>query len=166
MRAISRGPALRLANLLCAGLLGAGAIALAGNAHAQSDKMPAPPPCLDEAAAFHQVNPLVMRAIVWHESRNDFMLVTKNSNQSVDIGGGGINSVHLDDLKRFGIEPHHLLNGCVNTYVAAFLLSRQIKAYGNSWAAVAAYHSRNPANGVPYARKIRAVLLSWGIKVD
>jgi soluble lytic murein transglycosylase-like protein len=136
----------------------------APGARAQPAPAPVLPavPCIDEAAAFHGVNSLVLRAIIIHESRGNPTLVMRNKNGSIDVGFGGINSVHFDELRRYGVQPEHLLNGCVNTYVTAWHLAKQVKSYGNTWAAVGSYHSRTPEYRERYAGLIYAVLKRWG----
>lgn len=123
--------------------------------------LPAAPPCTDEAAAFHHVNPLLLRAIVFHESRNNPALALRNTDGSVDYGLGGINSVHLSELSKFGVTPAQLLDGCTNVYIAAWHLSKQVRKYGNSWRAVGSYHSKTPELRDGYATKIYEVLRRW-----
>jgi hypothetical protein len=125
--------------------------------------IPPAPDCLAEAAAFHQVNDWVLRAIIWQESRNQPMTINKNSNGSVDVGLGGINSVHFAELYRYGIAPRDLLDHCTNLYVSAWHLQRQIKKWGNNWVGVGAYHSTNPVHNATYSATIRGILVSWGI---
>lgn len=143
------------------------AIALLGAAHqAHAQASPAKvvvSACVTAAASFHGVNPLILNAIIFHESRNNSQLVLKNKNGSVDIGLAGLNSVHFAELARYGIKPDHLLDGCVNTYVAAWLLAKQVKANGNTWIAVGSYHSKTPEHRDRYAKQIYSVLRGWGV---
>lgn len=119
--------------------------------------------CVPEAAAYHGVNELVVQAIIWHESRNRSSLVIRNSNGSVDVGLGGINSIHYRELGRYNVAPDQLLDGCVNVYVTAWLLSKKVARYGQTWEAVGAYHSETPALKLAYAQRIRRVLAGWGL---
>jgi soluble lytic murein transglycosylase-like protein len=136
-------------------------------ANAQSAKKPNPistpiaVPCVEEAAAFHGVSSMLLRAIIFHESRGNASIVLRNTNGSVDVGLGGLNSIHFPELARYGIAPNHLLDGCVNTYVAAWHLAKQVKAYGNTWFAVGTYHSKTPEHRDRYAGQIYAVLQRW-----
>ena len=120
-------------------------------------------PCVEEAAAFHKVNAMVLRAIVYHESRGNPLTVVRNTNDTVDVGLGGLNSVHFSELGRYGIAPDHLLDGCVNVYVVAWHLSKQVKQYGNTWTAVGTYHSKTPQHRDRYSNEIYKVLKSWGV---
>jgi len=124
---------------------------------------PARADCVDDAAAHHQVNALVLRAIGWHESRLDPAAVGHNANGSIDIGAFQINSIHLPDLARYGVTDRLLADGCVSAYVAAWHYRRQMDRLGNTWDAVGAYHSRTPSRAAWYANRIAAVLMTWGV---
>lgn len=117
--------------------------------------------CFDAAAAYQHVNPLILRAIAWQESRNRANAMHLNANGSVDYGLMQINSIHLSPLARFGIGREALMSPCKSVYVAAWLLRRQVDKYGNTWAAVGAYHSATPALRDEYARQISGILRRW-----
>ena len=117
--------------------------------------------CIDEAAARHQVNALVLRAIGWQESRLQPAAVGRNANGSIDVGAFQINSVHLSELGRYGIDRAALADGCVSADVAAWHYRRQVDQYGDSWLAVGAYHSQTPARAAWYANRIAAILMRW-----
>lgn len=119
--------------------------------------------CFDAAAQYHQVNPWILRAIAWAESHNQPSAVHRNENGSVDYGLMQINSVHLDELKPFGVSTGTLMQGCPNVYVAAWHLKRQMQKYGNTWLAVGAYHSETPALRDRYAAQILVVLRDWKV---
>jgi soluble lytic murein transglycosylase-like protein len=120
--------------------------------------------CIDDAADYHRVHPYVLRAIAFQESRMRPAAVNRNADGSVDFGMMGINSVHLAELDRFGITSHQLLDPCVNAYVAAWYLRQKMGKYGNTWRAVAAYHSETPATGEAYAVQVKKLLRSWGVR--
>ncbi|WP_256856544.1 lytic transglycosylase domain-containing protein [Variovorax sp. KK3] len=104
-----------------------------------------------------------MRAIIFHESRGNASVVMRNTNGSIDVGLGQLNSIHFKELARYGIAPEHLLDGCVNTYVAAWHLAKQVKQHGNTWIAVGTYHSKTPVFRDRYAQRIHAVLRRWNV---
>ena len=127
---------------------------------------PARANCFDDAAAYQHVNPLILRAIAWQESRNQPGATHLNANGSIDYGVMQINSIHLDALSRFGIERSALMSPCKNIYIAAWQLRQQMVKYGNTWAAVGAYHSATPALRDQYARQIQAILRRWDVLPD
>jgi hypothetical protein len=81
----------------------------------------------------------------------------------VDYGLMGINSIHLKDLDKYGIDARDLMNPCVNIYVSAWLYAQKVRAYGNTWDAVGAYHSKTEGLRQKYASKIFKILTDWGI---
>ena len=119
--------------------------------------------CIDDAAARHQVNAPVLRAIGWQESRLQPATFARNANGSVDRGAFQINSVHLPELGRYGIDRGALADGCVSAEVAAWHYRRQVDLHGNSWQAVGAYHSQTPARAAWYANQIAAILMQWKV---
>lgn len=126
---------------------------------------PARADCFDDAAAYHHVNPLVLRAIAWVESRNRPDARNVNQNGSIDYGVMQINSIHLRRLSEYGVDASTLMEPCKNVYVAAWHLRKQVDRYGNTWAAVGAYHSATPALRDGYAARVQAVLRRWGYDV-
>jgi soluble lytic murein transglycosylase-like protein len=126
--------------------------ALATRAHAS---------CFEDAARYQKVNPLILRAIAWQESHNKSDALHINTNGSIDYGLMQINSVHLQQLSHYGITSETLMQPCKNVYIAAWHLRQQMNKYGNTWAAVGAYHSETPALRDKYARQIIAILTGW-----
>ncbi len=117
--------------------------------------------CFDEAAARYGVNPYVLRGIAFVESGFRADSVSRNTDGSIDYGAMQINSVHLAELKRFGIAPPQLMVPCTNVMVAAYLYRKKIDRYGNSWLAVGAYHSETPEYRDAYWPKVKAAVESW-----
>jgi soluble lytic murein transglycosylase-like protein len=130
------------------------ATALAASPGAHAD-------CFDDAGAYQRVNPLILRAIAWQESRNRPNAKHLNDNGSTDYGLMQINSIHLPTLSRYGIGKETLMSPCKNVFIAAWHLRRQMDKYGNTWAAVGAYHSESPSLRDKYAQQIAAILRSW-----
>ena len=106
--------------------------------------------CIVGAAQYHGVNPYLLRAILVVESSLNPKAMNVNTNGTRDIGVAQINSIHLPVLQNHGIKESHLMDGCVNTYVGAWLLRKQISRYGLNWFGIAAYHSVTPDKNYRY----------------
>src|ERR1700756_1683460 len=94
--------------------------------------------CIPAGAARPQVNAAVLRAIGWQESRLRPQALGRNTDGSVDVGAFQINSIHLAELGRLGIDRAALADGCTSAEVAAWHYRRQVERQGNSWQAVGA----------------------------
>jgi soluble lytic murein transglycosylase-like protein len=110
--------------------------------------------CLDDAAAYHRVNPQLVHAIAQHESGMRADAVNVNSNGSEDIGLMQINSSWLPVLARFGIGRVELFNACVNAYVGTWILASNIRRFGPTWKAVGAYNATSSGKQLTYANAI------------
>jgi hypothetical protein len=119
-------------------------------------------PCVAAAAAHHRVNAAVLAAILRVEGMGDAQ-VTTNTNGTVDVGRGGINSVHFPELAKWGVQPGDLMDSCKNVFVAAWLVQRNIARYGNTWPGYAAYHSKTPQHNVRYQLLIVNELIRMGV---
>jgi soluble lytic murein transglycosylase-like protein len=53
------------------------------------------------------------------------------------------------------------MDPCANVYVAAWHLRHQMNKYGNTLAAVGAYHSESPELRDHYAQRIVRILKDW-----
>lgn len=119
--------------------------------------------CFTAAASYQGVNPLILRAIAWQESHDKPGALHRNNNGSIDYGLMQINSIHLPTLAQYGISSNKLMEPCANVYIAAWHLKHEMNKYGNSWAAVGAYHSETPALRDQYAKQIIAILSRWNV---
>ncbi|WP_420992076.1 lytic transglycosylase domain-containing protein [Cupriavidus sp. 30B13] len=135
--------------------LGLSLLLFHGTARAQQD-------CFEQAGTYQGVNPVVLRAIAWLESKGDAAAVNRNANGSVDVGQLQINSIHFGALARHGVPSGALTDACVNVYVAAWLLKQKMVRHGNTWRAIGAYHSESPVRRDAYARRIQRILVAWG----
>ncbi|MCC4620100.1 lytic transglycosylase domain-containing protein [Xanthomonas cassavae CFBP 4642] len=135
-------------------LIAAALLCLAPLAHAD---------CFEEAAGYQHVNPWVLRAIAWQESRGRADAIHRNRNGTIDYGKMQINSIHLRRLSSYGISRDALMQPCVSVYVAAWRLREMTNKYGNTWVAVGAYHSETPAERDRYAHAIHAILARRGV---
>ncbi len=146
----------------------AGCVSLGG--HSFASELASPPltmkekpetRCVVHAAEFHKVNPWILRAIIQVESGFNPKAYNRNSNGTVDIGMGQINSIHFRELGKYGIAPNHLMDSCVATYVSAWHLAKQIKVHGNTWFGVAAYHSTSSCFNSRYQGLLWNQLVKW-----
>jgi len=121
--------------------------------------------CYEAAAQYQQVNPSILRAIAWRESRGHADALNRNSNGSTDYGLMQINSIHLQTLEKYGIQREALMEPCKSVYIAAWILRQKMNRYGNTWAAVGAYHSENRALRDRYAGAIATILMRGGRRI-
>lgn len=117
--------------------------------------------CFDDAAEWQGVHAGVLRAIAIQENRRCDGTVSKNKNGSVDIGCMQINSIHLPELANYSITKESLLDQCTNIFVGARHYKKMVMKYGNTWAAVGAYHSHTPKYRDSYARSVEAIFLRY-----
>lgn len=134
-------------------------LGLPGMAAAQPAAVPRPRPapftseverCIRPAAEYHRVNADVLRAILRVESGLRPSAIGRNTNGTIDVGIGQINSIHFGRLAQHGIAPGHLLDACVGTYVAAWHLGQLVEQHGWSWQTIGRYHSATPQHNRRY----------------
>ncbi|WP_092942613.1 lytic transglycosylase domain-containing protein [Paracidovorax wautersii] len=120
--------------------------------------------CIAAAAQYHRVNAEVLRSILNIESGFKPGTVSKNTDQSIDVGMGGTNSIHFPELAKFGITPQHLLAPCNSIFTTAWLLGRAVRRHGESWYGYAAFHSTTPYFNSRYQILIHNDLVRRGRK--
>lgn len=103
----------------------------------------------------------MLRAISKKENRRCDATISKNKNGSVDVGCMQINSIHFKKLSFYGVTQMDLADSdqCKNIYVGAWHYKRMIAKYGNTWAAVGAYHSETPHLRDAYAADVYRIWL-------
>jgi hypothetical protein len=139
-------------------LLGSVLFAMGASAQESQHPIAQATDCIQEAARFHGVSEVVLRAIAWNESTMDPSAVRHNKNKTVDMGRMQTNSVHLPELAQYGIAPEHLFNGCVSDYVGGWMYAKKVRKHGNTWTAVGAYFSETPHLRDAYARRIHDIV--------
>ncbi len=122
--------------------------------------------CFDAAAEYQGVRAGILRAIAIQENPRCDARVMTNRNGSTDTGCMQINSIHLDELSKFGIGESDLRHQCKNIFIAAWHYKKMIILFGNTWKAVGAYHSRNPRHGDPYAEKVKNIYFKYQKQID
>ena len=105
-----------------------------------------------DAASLYGVDPNLLRAIAWQESRGHSRAVgvlLPDGNRA--LGLMQINTVHLPRLRRAGISVQHLFDPCVSLKVGAWVLADCMTRKGASWAAVGCYFA-GPASKATQAQ--------------
>lgn len=98
--------------------------------------------CFDLAGKDYRIDPDLLRAIAWNESRFNPGAIGKNTDKTIDVGVMQINSQHFTELDTVGITQEHLLNdACMNIYTGAYYLAIAFKKWGVNWQAVGAYNA-------------------------
>ncbi len=98
--------------------------------------------CWQEAGAPYGIDPLLLKAIAWKESRGRADAIgplLPDGNRA--LGLLQINTIHLGDLAQFGIGRDDLFKPCVSARVGAWVLSKCIRQFGAVWKAVGCYYT-------------------------
>ena len=110
--------------------------------------------CWQEAAQRYNVNPAMLVAIARTESSMNPNAINRNRNGSYDLGLMQINSRWFPLLRQYGIGEQQLRDPCTSIHVGAWILSQNMQRLGNSWDAVGAYNSSQPAQRAAYAQRV------------
>lgn len=119
--------------------------------------------CFQGASRYHRVDTGVLRAISLRENSRCDSTISDNKNASKDFGCMQINSVHFQELSKYGVYPKDLLDQCKNIYVGAWHYRRKINKHGNTWVAVGAYHSETPVLRDKYAQDVYRIWIRRGL---
>jgi soluble lytic murein transglycosylase-like protein len=126
--------------------------------------------CLLLASQTYKVPPAVMIGIMHVEGGRVGQQVL-NSNGSYDLGPMQVNTIWLPQLSRlWNVDVSTAQgwvrdNGCVNVYVAAWILRQKIDSTTGLYSGIAHYHSGTPWRGQRYADKVVTVMQSKGLLV-
>ncbi|PKH19398.1 lytic transglycosylase [Enterobacterales bacterium CwR94] len=133
--------------------------------------MPAQAFCFDEAGARYKVDPLLIRAITYVESRNNPKAMNFNRNKaggilSSDSGLMQINSTQIPGLLKMGVlenEKDLLTNPCLNVHIGTWILAKHLQQCGVNWECLGSYNAgfakNNTARRMIYARKVYTAYL-------
>ena len=115
--------------------------------------------CLLQAARHYQVDPVVLEAIRVVEN-GETGRARRNANGTSDLGPFQVNSSWIGPLRKKGVRVSFDRlrdNGCLNAFVAAYILSEEVRRApgGSLRTAIGRYHSRRRGE----ARKYRARVL-------
>ncbi|QQG29057.1 lytic transglycosylase domain-containing protein [Pectobacterium carotovorum] len=117
--------------------------------------------CITEAAMCFQINPLLIKAIIFQESGNRQHAITKNKNNTIDVGLMQINSIHFKELSSIGISEQTLReNSCANVFSGTWILHKVIQKHGYSWDGIGKYHSSTPHHHDKYINKIISIIVN------
>lgn len=107
--------------------------------------------CFELAGRDYKIDPDLLRAISWKESRYRVNAIGINPVTGYGSGLMQVDSQHFNELARYGIKPEHLTTDpCMNIYTGAYYLAIVFKKWGVSWEAVGAYNAgfKKSAGGV------------------
>lgn len=117
--------------------------------------------CWEDAGALYGIDPLLLKAIAWKESRGWTGAVGPADPKTGHRAFGlmQIYSVHLPELARHGIKKEDLFDACTSQKVGAWILADCIQRFGQTWKAVGCYYtgpaSKNLAAQVGYVRDVQ-----------
>ena len=98
--------------------------------------------CFELAGRDYKIDPDLLRAISWKESRYRVNAIGINPITGYGSGLMQVDSQHFNELARYGIKPEHLTTDpCMNIYTGAYYLAIAFKKWGVSWEAVGAYNA-------------------------
>lgn len=98
--------------------------------------------CFDLAGRDYKIDPDLLRAISWKESRYRVNAVGINPVTGYGSGLMQVDSQHFNELACYGIKPEHLTTDpCMNIYTGAYYLAIAFKKWGVTWEAVGAYNA-------------------------
>ncbi|ENE8569037.1 transglycosylase SLT domain-containing protein [Salmonella enterica] len=125
--------------------------------------------CFEQAGHDARIDPDLLRAIAWQESRLHYRVIGKNPVAGYGMGLMQIDSQHLSAMSVRGINRELLTTDiCTNIYSGAYILARAFNKWGPTWEAVGAYNAgfsssqKQHLKRVSYARKIYTVY--WQLK--
>ncbi|EFP4586473.1 TPA: transglycosylase SLT domain-containing protein [Salmonella enterica] len=111
--------------------------------------------CFDLAGRDYKIDPDLLRAISWKESR--YRVNATGINPVTGYGSGlmQIDSRNFNELAHYGIKPDRLLTDpCLNIYTGAYYLAIAFRKWGVSWAALGAYNAGFKKNPRQDARRL------------
>lgn len=119
-----------------------------------------PEDCIVSAAQCFQINPLIIKAIIWNESRNNQHAIGHNKNNTLDVGIMQINSANFNIIKSKGITPEELKsNSCANIFAGTWLLNKTMSQNGYTWDSVGDYNSKTPSYHDAYVKDIVSTII-------
>ncbi|WP_080947424.1 lytic transglycosylase domain-containing protein [Moraxella bovoculi] len=97
--------------------------------------------CWTEAGQKYDIDPLLLMAIGWKESNGRPNAVGPPlPDGNVALGLMQINTIHLPELRKWGIRRNDLFNPCTSIHVGAYVLRDCINRFGEIWRSVGCYY--------------------------
>lgn len=120
--------------------------------------------CFEEAGAMYGVSPELLYTIAKVESNFNPKAINKNKNGSYDYG---VMQINTSWHKTLGKEVWERLGDpCFNVKVGAWVLSRCIQKYGQTWEAVGCYNANSKDKRKKYAWKVHRTIETWQKNAD
>lgn len=119
-----------------------------------------PPHCVNSSASAYNVNPLVLLSILKVESNGRIGIVSKNTNDTYDLGPSQFNTKYWAKvlIEKYRIPREALINDmCQAVRALGFAVRTEInQAGGDLWKGIGNYHSRTPEHHVKYVGLVYA----------
>lgn len=97
--------------------------------------------CWTDAGQKYDIDPLLLMAIGWKESKGRPNAVGPPlPDGNVALGLMQINTIHLPQLKKWGIYRNDLFDPCISIHVGAYVLRDCINKFGEIWRSVGCYY--------------------------
>ena len=114
--------------------------------------------CLLSAARHYRVDPVVLEAIRVVEN-GETGKIRRNANGTSDLGPFQINSSWIGPLRKKGVRVSYVRlrdNGCLNAFVAAYILSEEVRRApgGSLRTAIGRYHSHREGEARKYRTRV------------
>lgn len=110
--------------------------------------------CINHAAVAYYVPASVIISVLEIEGGR-VGLASKNKNGTFDYGPMQINSIWLDELKKYGYSARQLqYDPCANVEVGTWILARAIAEGRSLWQGVGNYHSHTDSKNTRYWHKV------------
>lgn len=97
--------------------------------------------CWSDAAQMYSVDPDLLKAIAWKESKGwTGAIGSPLKDGNVALGLMQINTVHLPVFRKYGVKKNDFFEPCTSIKMGAYVLADCIKAKGANWNAVGCYY--------------------------
>lgn len=114
--------------------------------------------CFMEAADRYSIEPSLLMALAYTESRFNASAINERSENDWDIGVMQIWSNWLPKLEKFNIKKSHLLDPCININIGAWILAENFASHGMNLTSLGAYNAgfseKNEAIRTAYVEKV------------